>query len=252
MHYLINPLNKTSKERNYYHSLLIYEESEAKRGGVCCRRLTVRSSCVGIWTHAIWPAPRADSHTFPAILPHCSLLVQWEAWSHHGLIALCKCHKPWLALKIGCVLTGSPSPPGLTAGTIFSFHSCLSKPFLPRAWRYVRRWLVTYGKCKCSHQALRWGGRKGTSWRREERHLPWLLPGFYLQWTASPVVSTAPCTWSDMTLPEGQLLHELEEAPTSWWYTDDVLYRWLFTQCSILSIPRRAKNYIAGFQHKEH
>lgn len=154
----------------------------AERGGVCFRRHTVRTWCVGIWAHDIWPAPKADAHSFPAILSHCSLLVRWKLEVTHSLIACASAlagFEGWLhAHWVSPFSSPHSHLPGLTAGT--SFHSTLIyKPFLPTAWRFVRRWLVTCGKCRCSHQALKWGGPHLKGGKKG------ICPDFHLGFTCS-------------------------------------------------------------------
>lgn len=46
---------------------------------------------------AFEPVPRADAHSFPAILPHCSLLVHRKLEVTYCLIGLCQCYSfDWL------------------------------------------------------------------------------------------------------------------------------------------------------------
>lgn len=91
------------------------------------------------------------------------------------------------------------------------FHSFPSKPFLPKARKFLRGWVVTCSKCRCSYQSVggkapHLGGRGGIC-PCFNQALP--LGNYNSRWSAG---LPAP---SDGTLPECRLLQRLEAAPAS-------------------------------------
>lgn len=136
-----------------------------------------------------WLAPGAEArtprqHGHPAPCWCCE-----EPEATHDLIALCRGHSLDHSAdpRVGCMLTAFLPPPGLTAGTVFSFHSYLSKSFLPKARRFLRRRLLTRGKCRYNHQTLRWGGPHLEGRRKG------ICPDFHVVFSRGELKPNNPC-----------------------------------------------------------